>query len=64
MAVTPDLQQRVGELATGGEVQVGEEDLARAQPQVLGRERLLDLDDQFRLAKASAGLDQLRARRS
>src|SRR5262249_46315509 len=41
------LQQRVGALAGGGQVQVGEQDLVPAHPVVLGRDRLLDLQDQI-----------------
>ena len=40
------LEQEVGESAVGGQVQVGEQLLALAEAVVLGRDRLLDLDDQ------------------
>ncbi len=46
MAVTPALEQRVGALPAGGQVQVGEQHLPLAHPVVLLLDRLLDLEDQ------------------
>ena len=40
----------LGQRRRGGEVEVGEEDLARAEPRVFGVHRLLDLQDELRLA--------------
>ncbi len=42
------LQQIFGQLAVGGEVKIGEDDLARPQHLEFGRLRLLDLDDHLR----------------
>ena len=45
------LHERFGQCAIGGEVQIGEENLARAQQGIFRRVRLLDLHDHVRLRK-------------
>ena len=53
-AVTPDLIRSRGLLGSGGEVEIGEEDLTLAQHRALGRLRLLDLHDHVAPAKTSS----------
>ena len=65
--VDAPVEEKLGELPVGGQVQVGEQLLARPEPVVLFRDGLLDLDDQVRGAEypgrgagnAGAGCDVL-----
>ena len=56
MAVAPDSQQAAGQLGVRRQVQVGEEELARAQHLDLDRLRLLDLDHHLGLAEHGLGV--------
>ena len=61
--VDPALQQELGQLLVGRQVQVGEQLLTLAEAVVLGRDRLLDLDDQVGAGEHLVGCRRPRWRR-